>query len=768
MIDKPEDKLNNEIKEILGENHISVFSSGHKHASPIDVIKIAKVIEKLSCTVYKTNGWKDLPIGTKFTLTLDKKTIRGMKFPQQFWNQSTEHLVFYADLLIDEKPIKKVIIKFHLYSSSQDSSKVSVIHMTQSHAEGIIANYNDFKGFLEKGQKDSKFQNISLVNVCIAKSEKRSWLGLWNNEYNNLWIEEYLVGYKRLWNDLSWYSPTIHNHILSSTDIPELQELQYYIYRETLGKRTICDLQGCYNRENGTFVLCDIEFTDTLQKFDISNDELLDDYCYHLPFHRKLITTLIKAGTIPSPAVSSLGTGSSSSESSNSHSFAAVAIPSPHQHSIYSNGLSEWQFSVFLANCWYHGFIETAAPSLAMICIHSIALPMILYQKYYEKLKEMKEKKYESLSASDEPFSYVLTPSKPLKADEVTNKASFSFTEFLSFFSLFMKSLSYFTKMTLISLCFLFFFAPITILYYHCIFSFLTIIEFMIVFKKNEKAKTFQRTSFRLNVTYNVINEEAMKDATNQLNGDLPSGIILSFSDIVWFQLIEWICETTLMKKVIWFPSIFQSNDSTSSCSSCLSPILPLSYHSLLLFFYLFSISLSYIFSIHNNGNSTYSNSNKRNLQNQQQVNPYISLLFPLSFFFWEILKFIFQWKIHFSLFYMLPVTLFGYYLAVRYDVIESSLSLIRWIVTLRCTWCLLEGAFSTSDSWIITGFILGHMLAFPCYGLTCYHLYLKEKMPQDKIWYKKCYTKAIKEMELFKGIQTVISKSNKTKKLDS
>jgi hypothetical protein len=56
-----------------------------------------------------------------------------------------------------------------------------------------------------------------------------------------------------------------------------LNDLQIHIFHHTNGSRTICDLQGAAH--NGCkFTLCDIEYTDTLEKFGYNSRNLLSAF----------------------------------------------------------------------------------------------------------------------------------------------------------------------------------------------------------------------------------------------------------------------------------------------------------------------------------------------------------------------------------------------------------------------------------------------------------------------------------------------------------
>jgi hypothetical protein len=316
-------------------NYLTAFSHCRvkDDIAPMDVIQVANSLDKLDCAVHKTNGWKELPSGMEFHLKIDRKTIRGNCHPKQFWVASSEHLVFFADLFIGESCLTRVIVKFHLVSSPNKPGKRNkkqkkkkqhlkrfisplrrkhkvralVVPMTREHCEGIIRNYNDLRKYLHIAHKEGLFEKISVVNVCIASTIRRGWF--YNKPSNNIWIEEYLDGFQKLWNDISWYqqavlrhadacheelkvadiemeedlrdapvSARIHNHLLACTDIPELQELQEFIYQKTEKKRTLCDIQGQRNKVLNSFILCDIEFTDTLEKFGYDRKVLLKEY----------------------------------------------------------------------------------------------------------------------------------------------------------------------------------------------------------------------------------------------------------------------------------------------------------------------------------------------------------------------------------------------------------------------------------------------------------------------------------------------------------
>ena len=99
--------------------------------------------------------------------------------------------------------------------------------------------------------------------------QRRSFLGFWKTEVN-LWIEKEL-SFRKFWS-----KDDTHINRIANTDEAELKKLQKFIYDGSEGNYTICDLQG--EKLDGKYILADIEYTNTLQKFNMSASQLLESY----------------------------------------------------------------------------------------------------------------------------------------------------------------------------------------------------------------------------------------------------------------------------------------------------------------------------------------------------------------------------------------------------------------------------------------------------------------------------------------------------------
>mmetsp|Transcript_25677 Transcript_25677/g.28002 ORF Transcript_25677/g.28002 Transcript_25677/m.28002 type:complete len:332 (-) Transcript_25677:395-1390(-) len=285
---------------------MNAFAHGKRSVTPQMIDTVMKIIPTLTCTVTDTLNWSDLTVGEQFTLEIDETHGNNYMF-------STEHLVIFAYMRLPgntpstpstprssfmfrrsskettssstssdtsqsstpppttNTPAparrKRVIIKYHLHQNNGES--ITVKNMTKSHCESIINNYNTIHSYLCNKHKQNQFNNINVVSLCIAESKTRGWL--WHSNFANLWIEEYIPHFTRMWHKL----PKEHITIIASTDHAELMELQKSFYYDHSEKFTIADLQGGMKEltnGNNEYILCDIEFTNTLQKFSKIGD----------------------------------------------------------------------------------------------------------------------------------------------------------------------------------------------------------------------------------------------------------------------------------------------------------------------------------------------------------------------------------------------------------------------------------------------------------------------------------------------------------------
>lgn len=188
----------------------------------------------------------------------------GIHDIKKITESSAEHDVFTCTLRSVDGPELSRVMKFHK-RTTDDEERTCVF--TRAHAAAVNANYDRMKTFLAK--HPSRF-NVSVSNVQI---------GICNvdgTEYT-LWFEDYLSGYRKfVGNKLHPRSSLmagppavdVHACLVSSTE-STLTDLQVMMYLYSNGKYTVVDLQGAI--VDGKYVLCDIEYTDTLSRIRTSD-----------------------------------------------------------------------------------------------------------------------------------------------------------------------------------------------------------------------------------------------------------------------------------------------------------------------------------------------------------------------------------------------------------------------------------------------------------------------------------------------------------------
>lgn len=219
-------------------DYLSNFSAGQVPVNLRSIEHVRRLLEDLSCTVYDSFNWSGMREGMKLRLTQVGST-----------SDSSEHLVFFAKL-----GYESVVVKFHIRNGR-------ITTMSEQHCRSIIKNYNSLNSTLATGG----FRNVHVVAVCIVRVFDKI----------NLWVEKDVgkANWRKFWKTNPQLS---HVERLAGTDERELQKLQDYIYDQSQNRYTVCDLQGSYT--GGHYTLGDIEFTNTLTKFNMDPETLLKAY----------------------------------------------------------------------------------------------------------------------------------------------------------------------------------------------------------------------------------------------------------------------------------------------------------------------------------------------------------------------------------------------------------------------------------------------------------------------------------------------------------
>ena len=234
---------------------------------------------------------------------------------------SSEHVVFPTVLTyLSSDGIERkyaTVVKFCLRSNNQgyqgaalyrSPSGSEITLMSMAHLQQTLINYK----LLDEYIKGGKFKGIGVVPVCILRVASEWFRNIESVSMELdprlaldplIWVEERLDRFQKfvLFKDNPGRKEKVS--CLTSASDPELFQLQKYIYENERNRdnveRTVCDLQGAvvkHLEESSSFcsfhsfedrssliVLCDVEFTDTLEeKLELQPGELLTGFVNHL------------------------------------------------------------------------------------------------------------------------------------------------------------------------------------------------------------------------------------------------------------------------------------------------------------------------------------------------------------------------------------------------------------------------------------------------------------------------------------------------------
>jgi len=246
-------------------DHLSLFSSGQVTIDVGTITQIAKDLDGMEVSVTDSLCWVEplcvavMHEGKKAKLI--KSTNNGISF-----EISSEHVVIFCKLSFDSCTIP-VVVKFHIDRNSIGGSRVFT--MSKDHCASIISNYNKMNYHLTAAKQISSFPQVHVVPVCIVKTLS----GV------NLWIEREVASFRKWWKTTA----TEKVDMIACTDNKLLQQLQDFIFARSGNQYTVCDLQGSYCTfsdygNDAIYMLCDIEFTNTMGKMGWRSVDLLACY----------------------------------------------------------------------------------------------------------------------------------------------------------------------------------------------------------------------------------------------------------------------------------------------------------------------------------------------------------------------------------------------------------------------------------------------------------------------------------------------------------
>jgi len=148
--------------------------------------------------------------------------------------------------------------------------------MSSSKINKLKMNYNEMGEYIKKLDEEKFFtKHNKKIKLCVCKVLKVVKSDVIEpGAY--VWVEKILPQFEHFWNE-KIYDNKIDNKedlIVSAKD-PFLVELQKEIYRLSGNKKTLCDIQGYFNKDQNTYELSDLEFTNTMSFYS----GLLGSWC---------------------------------------------------------------------------------------------------------------------------------------------------------------------------------------------------------------------------------------------------------------------------------------------------------------------------------------------------------------------------------------------------------------------------------------------------------------------------------------------------------
>jgi hypothetical protein len=246
-------------------SQLAEFTTGQKSFRLSELSNLTQVIRRYSPNMFwRALGYKSgfsckVVDKISFDLAIESECLLTVIEP---FRASSEHLVLLADLHVKTSGNYiniPVIIKFYMRRATNGVCYLQ--NMDKEHCKSIIKNYNDLHFYLKRLSQPK----VSVVPVCIVRGD----------DDINLWIEKRVDNFTKFV-DIK-FALRDHSRMIATTTIPELQKLQVDIYLKSGCTRTVCDLQGARDK-NGKIILCDIEFTDTLDKFGMKSSLMLEKF----------------------------------------------------------------------------------------------------------------------------------------------------------------------------------------------------------------------------------------------------------------------------------------------------------------------------------------------------------------------------------------------------------------------------------------------------------------------------------------------------------
>jgi len=221
-----------------------------RHTSDQDTIlpyeRIKQIVHEQQFLIAETN-----------TRKIAKGTTITMKMKDYEPAASSEHVVFYAEMIVSKSESIDVCIKFERVPNHGVTETFK--NFTQKHYSAVLFNYSKAQALLNDFSPSSSLKQKIQVNDVYCCETKKEYESKQRNSKITFWVEREIKDFKMFW-DLA--KPQYIDQMLTS-NVSVLKEFQIHVFNKSGWEYTIIDLQGgkIKDGEEELYILGDIEFS---------------------------------------------------------------------------------------------------------------------------------------------------------------------------------------------------------------------------------------------------------------------------------------------------------------------------------------------------------------------------------------------------------------------------------------------------------------------------------------------------------------------------
>jgi len=212
--------------------------------SDATIVRVRELIH--SGKFYLVSHSASTRFGGKSTLSLCNATRRTT------YAASSEHAVLFMNISNDEGEKKDVILRVFLHNDR-------VCFLSRDHVVGLHKNYSKLDTFL----KQNGFSTVRVVPHFYG------FLTAVDGEHHYCWLEENVQNFTKF---TATSLKLTQKQRICLTDVAILKQVQLRMREKQLSP--MIDMQGSFSFD-GIYTLCDLEFTNTLGKFNFTEAECL-------------------------------------------------------------------------------------------------------------------------------------------------------------------------------------------------------------------------------------------------------------------------------------------------------------------------------------------------------------------------------------------------------------------------------------------------------------------------------------------------------------